>query len=170
MNDFYKNLEKLLQKRVTEGWQAFLKSNKYEAYKEFALYLEKIPEFQNYYRERVPHPPHAAAARVMGYPFMHQLTRLGLYTTDWWPGDYYKSDEVEGLDDKGVEWHSRIFELDLLYDKGTKKLCRVRFTCPHSHHGFAFKEPKTEIVKIYDDNVQENFPELVKDVDKNVEK
>lgn len=167
MNNFYQNLQKRLQKKVTEGWQSFLNDKRYENYKEFALYLEKIPEFQKYYRERVPHPPHAAAARLMGYPFMHELMRLGLYTTDWWPGDFYKSEEIENVDDKGVEWHARVFEVDLLYDKGRKKLCRLKFTCPHSHHGFEFKEPQTEIIKIYDESVEENLPELVEEINNN---
>jgi hypothetical protein len=156
-NEFYAKFEKLMQSDISDGWRKLLRSERYQDFKAFALFLDGLEEFQNKHRKKVPHPPHEFSAREMGIPFMKRVNSLGLFMDHWFPGDFYtNSEEVEEHTDN-EEVHARIFCLTLLSDKAQNKLCKIALKFPHSHEGFDFKEPKLKIIEVYESNPEKYF-------------
>ena len=149
MNRSLEQLEKSLQEELRKGWKDFLQSELFATHRDFAIFLDGLEEFQQVHRKTIPHPPHEFAARHIGQPFMQKLMELGIFTSYWFPGDFYASKEVHYEHDSDEDVHARVFELDLLVDKGQKKLCQLTLAFPHMHEGFGFLSPTVKVTECY---------------------
>jgi hypothetical protein len=164
MEDAFNQMELRLQNDLTRGWEEFLKHPHYQTFKDFALFLDDIDEFQTVHRNLLPHPPHEFAARFIGKPLMNTLMGWGFHTSCWFPGDYYDSAEIEYASETGEEVHARVFSMDVLYDKGQNKLCQLTFTFPHLHDGFGFLQPVVKISERYASSGEDVLVNLSKEV------
>lgn len=135
-----------LQDALIMGWRALLGSERYSKLRDFAVFLDALPEFQSVHRPRHPHPPHEYAARDIGIPFMAVLRRHGLFLSACFPGDFEASTEAEWPDPyvdangRAQEVVARVFHSDLLRPDDSR-LCRVSIAFPHLHEGFGFPFP-----------------------------
>lgn len=105
----------MLQNKIEEGWKNLLASQQYEDLRAFPLFLDGMDEFHQIHRKKIPYPPHEFAARTMGIPFMETVSKLGLYMSHWFSGDFYDSEEIDehNADVGGEDIHSRVFHLTL---------------------------------------------------------
>lgn len=159
MHPLYEEMEATFQKKITQGWEDFNKSDQYEFCKEFHDFLWDQEEFTSIHRRRLPHAPYEYAARYLGIPFMNELIKLGLHMNTWFPGDFDIRDEYPDSSKRGSRHPGgRISHLILLgkVDDRLEKVCKValEFVLRHQDvdNAFGFKEPKIEIIETYQEN------------------
>ena len=132
-----------LQKSLDRGWHEFKQSKEFIELEKFATFLQDVAFFESEFRGTIPHPAHEYAARAMGNHFLETARNLDLHFSDFFPGDYRKSNEIE---EKG--YMVRRFYLDMYQHR--ELLCSVSISFTHLHDKFDFPErPTIKLERLY---------------------
>lgn len=136
------DIQLILQKSLTLGWREFLESDSFVELEKFSEFLRNVKFFDSEYHGSIPHPAHEFSARLMGKYFNISSRELDLHYSDYFPGDYRKSNEIFVNNYKVRRFYLDVYKRNLL-------ISNAILSFPHQHDVFDFPAtPTIELLKV----------------------